>query len=97
VVTSGNYEKYVILDGKQYSHIIDPRTGYPCEGISSVTVFAPKAELADALSTAVFILGVETGLYLIDQLPSIDCIIVDSENKIHTSLQLEIEYEEKTK
>lgn len=49
VVTSGNYEKYKIIDGKRYSHIIDPRSGWPASGLSSVTIFAPQAELADAL------------------------------------------------
>ena len=62
VATSGNYEKYVTLEGKQYSHIMDPRTGMPVSGIKSVTVFAPKAELADAFATAVFIMGIDTGI-----------------------------------
>lgn len=56
VVTSGNYEKFVNFNGKRYTHIIDPRTGYPSSGIISVTVFAPKAELADALATSVFVM-----------------------------------------
>ena len=93
VVTSGNYEKFVLLDGKKYSHIIDPRTGYPSEGISSVTIFAPKAELADALATSVFIVGVEVGLDLIDQLPGVECIIVDSANALHSTKNLKIEHE----
>lgn len=53
VVTSGNYEKYVTFNNTRYTHIIDPRSGYPATGIVSVTVFAPKAELADALATSV--------------------------------------------
>ncbi len=93
VVTSGNYEKFVLLDGKKYSHIIDPRTGYPSEGISSVTIFAPKAELADALATSVFIVGIEVGLDLIDQLPGVECIIVDSANALHSTKNLKIEHE----
>lgn len=85
VATSGNYEKYVTLEGKQYSHIMDPRTGMPVSGIKSVTVFAPKAELADAFATAVFIMGIDSGIDTISQLPGMSCIIVDAENNIHHS------------
>ena len=85
VATSGNYEKYVTLEGKQYSHIMDPRTGMPVSGIKSVTVFASKAELADAFATAVFIMGIDTGIDTISQLPGMSCIIVDAENNIHHS------------
>ncbi|EAQ99968.1 FAD:protein FMN transferase [Maribacter sp. HTCC2170] len=85
VATSGNYEKYVIINGKRYSHIIDPRTGYPSQGINSVSIFAKDAELCDALATAVYIMGKEAGLGLINQLPEAEVIIVDSKNKIHKS------------
>ncbi len=91
VVTSGNYEKYVIFDDKRYAHIIDPRTGYPATGIVSVTVFAPKAELADALATSVFVMGIEVGLNRINQLASIECIIVDDQGNIHTSNTIKID------
>ena len=91
VVTSGNYEKYVEFDGKRYSHIIDPRSGYPSSGIISVTLFAPKAELADALATSVFVMGKEVGLDRINQLPNIECVIVDTEGQIFTSNNIEIE------
>lgn len=90
VVTSGNYEKYIEFNGKRYTHIIDPRTGYPSSGIISVTVFAPKAELADALATAVFVMGKEAGLDRIDQLPKVACIIIDDQGKITTSNHIEI-------
>jgi thiamine biosynthesis lipoprotein len=85
VVTSGNYEKFVVFNGKKYTHIIDPRSGYPVTGIHSVTIVAPKAELADALSTSVFVMGKETGLYLIDQLKGIECLIVDDKGKLWKS------------
>jgi len=91
VVTSGNYEKYVILNGERYSHIIDPRTGYPSKGIISATVFAPKAELADALATSIFVMGVEVGLDRINQLPNIECIIIDDKGDIHKSKNINIE------
>lgn len=91
VVTSGNYEKYVEFDGKRYTHIIDPRTGYPSSGIISVTVFAPKAELADALATSVFVMGKDIGLDRINQLPNIECIIIDEKGAIIKSNNIEIE------
>ena len=91
VVTSGNYEKFINFNGKLYSHIIDPRTGYPSEGILSVTIFAEKAELADALATSVYVLGEEIGMNLINQLKGIDCIIVNDKNKIIKSKNIEIE------
>jgi thiamine biosynthesis lipoprotein len=85
VATSGNYEKYITLNDKKYSHIIDPRTGYPTSGISSVSIFAKQAEVCDALATAVFILGRDVGLHLINQINGVEAIIVDAENKIHKS------------
>ena len=90
VVTSGDYEKYVTFEGKRYAHIIDPRTGYPATGILSVTVFAPRAELADALATSVFVMGVETGLDRIGQLPQVACLIVDEHGKLHTSKNVQL-------
>ena len=83
VATSGNYEKFLSFGGEKYSHIIDPRTGYPTKGISSVTIFAKKVELCDALATAVFVLGRDTGMHLINQLDGVEAVIVDSDNKIH--------------
>ncbi|NNG09007.1 MAG: FAD:protein FMN transferase [Arenibacter sp.] len=90
VATSGNYEKYVTFKGVKYSHIIDPRTGYPSTGILSVTIFAPSAELCDALATSVFITGTETGLNTINQIKGVECIIIDDKNKIHTSKNIEL-------
>ncbi len=90
VVTSGNYEKYVEFNGKRYTHIIDPRTGWPVTGLTSATVFAPKAELADALATSVFVMGIETGLDFINQLPGIECVIVDDQGKIHKSENIKL-------
>ena len=91
VVTSGNYEKYVEFNGIRYTHIIDPRTGYPATGIISVTVFAPKAELADALATSVFVMGIEAGLDRINQLPQIECIIIDNKGNITKSKNIQID------
>ena len=91
VVTSGNYEKFVRFNGVRYSHIIDPRTGYPSTGIISVTVFTKNAEFADAISTSIFVMGVDTGLDFINQLKGVECIIVDEANKVHTSKNIKLE------
>ena len=91
VVTSGNYEKFVRFDDIRYSHIIDPRTGYPSTGIISVSIFTKNAELADAISTSIFVMGVETGLNFINQLKGVECIIVDENNKVHTSKNIKLE------
>lgn len=95
VVTSGNYEKYVIFNGKHYTHIINPKTGYPSSGIISATVFAPKAELADAFATSVFVMGKDVGLDRINQLPKIECIIIDDKGNIFTSKNIKIDTDEK--
>jgi thiamine biosynthesis lipoprotein len=91
VETSGSYEKFVVFDGIRYSHIIDPRTGYPAMGIVSVSVFAKQTEIADALATGIFVLGVEVGLDLVNQLKGVECIIVDDKGKIFTSKGIDIE------
>ncbi|CAH0335839.1 FAD:protein FMN transferase [Flavobacterium sp. CECT 9288] len=85
VETSGNYEKFVVFNGKRYSHIIDPRTGYPATGIVSVSVFAKQTEIADALATGIFVLGVDVGLDLVNQIKGVECIIVDDTGKVHSS------------
>ena len=90
VETSGNYEKYVMFNGIRYSHIIDPRTGFPAQGVVSVSVFAKQTEIADALATGIFVLGVEVGLDLVNQLKGIECIIVDDKGKIHSSKGIDI-------
>jgi thiamine biosynthesis lipoprotein len=91
VETSGSYEKYVTFNGIRYSHIIDPRTGYPATGIVSVSVFAKQTEIADALATGIFVLGVEVGLDLVNQIKGIECVIVDDKGKIHTSKGINID------
>lgn len=85
VATSGNYEKYIMVDGKRYSHTIDPHTGLPVTGIKSVTVISPNAEICDAMATPVMIMGIERGLHLINQLKHVECLIIDDHNKIYTS------------
>ena len=91
VVTSGTYEKFVMFDGKRYAHIIDPRTGYPASGVSSVTVFAKSAELANGLSTAVVVLGVARGLELLNQDKTVSAVIVDDSGEISQTKNIELE------
>ena len=90
VVTSGNYEKYVRFNDVLYTHIIDPRSGYPATGILSATVFTQTAELADALATSIFVMGVETGLDFVNQLKGVECIIVDENNSLITSKNIQL-------
>jgi thiamine biosynthesis lipoprotein len=90
IATSGNYEKFVIIDGKKYSHTIDPKTGFPVFGIKSVTIICPNAELADAMATPISVLGVDAGLGLINQMKQIACIIIDDDNNIYTSNNINV-------
>lgn len=90
VVTSGGYEKYALIKGKLYSHIIDPRTGYPVEGVKSVSIVCPNPELGDALATTVSVLGAEKGLALINRMKGIECLLVDHENQIRYSDNLNL-------
>jgi thiamine biosynthesis lipoprotein len=90
VATSGNYEKFVVIDGKKYSHTINPKTGYPVSGITSVTIICPNAEIADALATPVMVMGVKAGLDMINQLNDVECIIIEEDHKLHTSGNIKI-------
>lgn len=85
VATSGNYEKFVVIDGKKYSHTINPKTGMPVSGIKSVTIICPNAEIADAMATPVTIMGVDAAIGLVNQINHLECIIIDDQNKIHSS------------
>lgn len=90
VATSGNYEKFVIIDGKKYSHTINPRTGLPVTGIKSVTIISTNAEIADAMATPVMIMGIQAGLYMINQIKDVEAIIIDDNNKLYTSNTIKI-------
>ena len=88
VVTSGNYEKYVMFNGKRYSHIINPATGYPATGLTAVTVFGPSAEVANGISTSTMVLGKKAGLKLLKQFPDYQCLIIADNKKVYTSHNL---------
>ena len=87
--TAGDYERSFVIDGKRYHHIIDPRTGYPATASRSVTIWAPTAFLADAIDDAVFILGPEKGLALVESLDDVGAVIVDAHNKVWVSKRLQ--------
>ena len=83
VSTSGDYERYFIVDGVRYHHILDPRTGMPARGVRSVTIVAEDPVSADALSTAVMVMGVRSGVALLQRLPDVEGLIVDERGELH--------------
>lgn len=91
IATSGNYEKYVIINGQKYSHTINPRTGLPVTGIKSATVIAPNAELADAMTTPVMIMGIKAGLNMINQVKGLACILIDDHNQLYSSSNIRLQ------
>lgn len=85
VATSGDYEKFFIHQGKRYHHILNPKTGFPAEGCQSVTILCKEAATADALATAIFVLGPEKGQLLFQKLNGVECLIVDKEGNVTPS------------
>ncbi|WP_304198449.1 FAD:protein FMN transferase [Flavobacterium alvei] len=90
VTTSGSYEKFVVFDGKRYSHIINPATGYPATGLCSVTVLGPNAETANGLSTSLMVLGKEKGLLLLEKFPDYSCVMITDDGKVVKSKNFRI-------
>ncbi|HEY8078026.1 MAG TPA: FAD:protein FMN transferase [Labilithrix sp.] len=87
--TAGDYERSYVVSGKRYHHILDPRTGQPATASRSVTIWAPNALLADEIDDAVFILGPEKGLKLVESLDGVGAVIVDAKNNLWVSKRLE--------
>ncbi|HTB26266.1 MAG TPA: FAD:protein FMN transferase [Puia sp.] len=85
VATSGNYEKFIVVGGKKYSHTINPKTGLPIRGIKSVTIISTNAEIADALTTPVMIMGVSAGLDMVNQMHDVEAIIINDEDLMYVS------------
>lgn len=93
VSTSGHYEKFFFEDGVRYHHIIDPRTGFPSEGVQSVTVISQDAALADALSTAFFIMETDEAIQLAEELSLVEAMIITSDGSIHQSSGFQLSLE----
>lgn len=87
--TAGDYERFYIVGGRRYHHIIDPHTGYPATASRSVTIWAPNAFIADEIDDAVFILGPERGLALVESLDGVGAVIVDAHSRVWTSKRLQ--------
>ncbi len=85
ISTSGDYERFFIEDGERYHHIIEPSTGQPAGEVRSTTIIGPDAVLTDALSTSVFVMGVDQGLRLIATLPDYEGIVIDAEGQMFYS------------
>ena len=85
VSTSGDYERFFDEEGTRYHHIIQPSTGAPAEGVHSATVIGPDAVMTDALSTSVFVMGVEDGLKLLGTLPDYESIVIDAAGRVYYS------------
>lgn len=85
ISTSGDYERYFKEGGRRYHHILDPSSGTSSAAVQSASVLAPTAMESDALSTTVFVLGVERGLALINTMTSVDAIIIDGAGRLHYS------------
>ncbi len=83
--SSGGYARFYTIDGKRYSHILDPRTGRPAIGAAGATVVAPDAASADAAATALCVLPPSRGVEMIDRIPLTECLIVDADGKPYTS------------
>ncbi len=82
VATSGDYERFFVIEGKKYSHIVNPKTGYPVEEVPmSVTVVADDCTIADALATAVFVLGPRDGIRLLNGMPNVSGIVISKSGK----------------
>jgi len=88
ISTSGDYERFFERDGVRYHHILDPATGDSARAVLSASVIAAQAMDSDALSTTVFVLGVERGLALVNRLPGVDAIIIDGQGRLHYSAEL---------
>jgi len=85
ISTSGDYERYFEEGDTRYHHIIQPSTGVPASGVHSATVFGTDAVITDALSTSVFVMGVDRGLRLIGTLPDYESIVIDDLGRIYYS------------
>ena len=82
VATSGDYQRYTMVGDRRYHHVLDPSTGYPARGVMSVTVVAETAMDADALATAIFVMGPEHGMWLVEELPAVEAMMITGGDEI---------------
>jgi thiamine biosynthesis lipoprotein len=95
VVTSGDYERYFMQDGVRYHHILNPKTGYPVQGLRSATIITADAALGDGLSTAVFVLGKERGAAFLEKSGLAQGVIIDSTGAVTTTRGFDLTVENK--
>jgi thiamine biosynthesis lipoprotein len=88
ISTSGDYERFFEQDGRRYHHIINPASGAPTQGIQSVTVIGPDATMTDALSTSVFVMGLEHGMAVLARLPAYEGVVIDASGRLFYSAGL---------
>lgn len=89
VSTSGDYERCFMRDGVRHHHLLDPRTGRSPSHIRSVTVVAPDGLTAEAMGKTIFVLGIERGLAIAEQLPGVDAVVIDADGRLHGSAGFE--------
>jgi thiamine biosynthesis lipoprotein len=90
VTTSGSYEKYAEINGKRYSHIINPATGYPASGLVSVTVFGPSTEMCNSFSTSIMVMGKDAGFQLLRKYTGYSCVMIADDGKFYSSKELRL-------
>ena len=89
ISTSGDYERFFEEDGVRYHHILNPGTGQSTSAVHSASIIGSNATTTDALSTSIFVMGVEKGLQLIDSLPDTEAVIIDNQGRMHYSAGLD--------
>jgi len=90
IATSGDYEKFAVINGKRYSHTINPTTGLPVSGVKSASIICESAELADAMATPVVVMGAKVALKLLNQVKNIACIVIDDTNTVYCTRNINI-------
>jgi len=85
IATSGGYQRGFTIQGRRYSHLIDPRSGWPADAIASATVIAPKSETANVLATTLGVMNAEEGLQLVSRTPNAECLLIAKDGTQHRS------------
>jgi thiamine biosynthesis lipoprotein len=88
IATSGNFDRNVTISNKKYLNSVDAKKGFPVSILKSVSIVSPTAELSDAMATPVMAMGVNAGMYLINQLQQLACVIIDDHDRVYTSKEI---------